>query len=287
MGMRVLSRLKNYLEVTKPRESVLLVFIGVYAALIASGEAIPGGEFLVITVAILAAAAGANGLTNYLDRDFDARMARTKNRVLPSGRIAPAWKALPWLFALVTCGLVLAWILNPYVFAADVLGTGAAVVWRKRWTCVFPQGMIASCAPVLMGWLAVSPVLSPTLLWLCLLICIWLPIHLWSVMLTHRADYQRAGITFYPMSRSPEAVTRVLAALSLGLYLFSLALSFIAGLGWLYLVFANLLGLTLVYAGVRLLWTGAGPASWRLYRLSAFPYLGLLFLGISLDVLLI
>ena len=56
---------------------------------------------------------------------------------------------------LTAAGLVMAWYLHPYAFLADLVGTAAAVIYRKKVTCVFPQGMIASCAPVLMGWFAV------------------------------------------------------------------------------------------------------------------------------------
>jgi protoheme IX farnesyltransferase len=285
--MRVLSRVYAYLEVTKPRESVLLAFIGVCAAVIAAGGLIPVGRFWFITGAILIASAGANGLTNYLDRDLDARMPRTQHRALASRRIDPPYKVLPLLIVLVVGGLILAWQLHPYAFIADVVGTVAAVVWRKRWTCVFPQGMIASCAPVLMGWFAVSPVFSWPMLWLCVLISIWLPIHLWSVMVTHREDYIRAGITFFPMSRPAASVVRLLVVLSLALYFSSLAFYFIADFHWLYLVFANLLGAAVIFTSLRLLFGGTRRTSWRLYRLSAFPYLGLLFLAMILDVVLL
>jgi len=285
--MKVIPRFYAYLEVTKPRESVLLAFIGVSAAVIAAGGMIPAGRFSFIAGAILIASAGANGLTNYLDRDIDARMSRTQDRVLASRRIDPAHKVLPLLLGLVIIGLVLAWQLHPFALIADAVGTISAVAWRKRWTCVFPQGMIASCAPVLMGWFAVSTVFSWPMLWLCILISIWLPIHLWSVMVTHREDYIGAGITFFPMSRPAANVVRLLVALSLALFGGSLGLYFIADFHWLYLVIANLLGGALIFTSLRLLFGGTRRVSWRLYRLSAFPYLGLLFLAMMLDIVLL
>ena len=143
----------------KPRQSSLLTFIGVCAAIIA-GDGHLSLNLLLIALTILLASAGANGLTNYLDRDVDARMQRTKNRALPSKRIEPPEKVLPLTVGLVIIGLVLAFKLHPLCFLSDLIGTIAAVVWRKRWTCVFPQGMIAGCAPVLMGWFAIEPAFS-------------------------------------------------------------------------------------------------------------------------------
>ncbi len=150
-------RIKDYLEVTKPRETGLLVFIGVITAVVASFGSISLGRFFFTLAAILVASAGANGLTNYLDREIDARMERTRHRALPSKRIYPPERALFFTAGLTVIGLVMAWYLHPYAFLADSVGTAAAIIYRKKVTCVFPQGMIASCAPVLMGWFAVRP----------------------------------------------------------------------------------------------------------------------------------
>lgn len=288
MTSRAIShRVASYTGVLKPRETSLLTFIGISAAIIANDGHFLWGKLLLLTVTLLLASAGANGLTNYLDRNLDAKMERTKGRSLPSGRIHPPEKVLPLLLTLVVIGLVLSWTLHPYVFAADLIGTVAAVVWRKRWTCVFPQGIIASCAPVLMGWLAIEPVFSWELFRLCLLVSIWLPIHLWSVMLSQREDFRRAGITYFPMSRESGQVIRLLVVLGLALYIASLMLYFTGDFSWLYLVLANLMGGAVLYTSLRLAFTGASQDSWRLYKLSSFPYLGIIFLGMMLDVWLI
>lgn len=233
------------------------------------------------------ASTGANGLTNYLDRDVDARMQRTKNRALPSGRIYPPEKVLPLTIGLVIVGLALAWQLHPLVFVADLVGTTAALVWRKRATCVFPQGMLAGCAPVFMGWFAIKPTLGWEILLLCLLVAVWLPLHVWSVMVANRNDYLKAGLGYFPMNIGVKEAVKVLLVFSLMLYAASIALYFVGGFGWLYLVLANLLGIMMVYAGSQVVISGISQSTWRLYKLSAFPYLGLIFLTMSLDIWLI
>jgi len=235
----------------------------------------------------LLASAGANGLTNYLDRDVDARMERTQNRALPSKRIEPPEKVLPLTIGLVIIGLALAWQLHPLCFLFDIIGTTAAVVWRKRATCVFPQGMIAGCAPVLMGWFAITPAFSWEILLLCLLIAVWLPLHVWSVMIANRQDYLRAGLSYFPMSREVGEAVKVLLVFSLVLYAASITLYFVGSFAWLYLILANLLGIIMVYAGSRLVVSSASRDAWRLYKLSAFPYLGLIFLTMCLDIWLV
>lgn len=282
-----LGRVKNYIEVLKPRESGLLTFIGVSAAIIAGSGQPPLEQLLLAGVAILLASAGANGLTNYLDRDFDARMRRTRHRALPSGRIHPPQKVLPLLVGLIIIGLALAWRLHPFAFAAGLIGTIAAATWRKKITCVFPQGVIAGCAPVLIGWFAIRPTFGWEILLLCLLIAAWLPLHVWSIMVSNRDDYLGAGLDFFPMNVAAKKAVLVLLLFSLVLYVVSVALYFAGGFGLLYLVLANLLGIMMLYASWRLLTTNASQDAWRLYKLSSFPYLGLLFLTMCLDIWLL
>ncbi|MFC2004041.1 protoheme IX farnesyltransferase [Chloroflexota bacterium] len=270
----------------KPRASILLTFIGVCAAIIA-GDGYLSLKLLLIALTIFLASAGANGLTNYLDCGIDARMLRTKNRALPSKRIYPPERVLPLNVSLVIIGLGLAWYLHPFCFIADMVGTIAALIGRKRVTCVFPQGMIASCAPVLMGWFAIKPTFSWETLLLCVLIAVWLPLHVWSVMIANRKDYISAGLTYFPMSWEVKDAVKVLLVFSLMLGAASITLYFIGSFTLLYLVVASLLGIVMIYAGSRLVISSSSHNAWRLYKLSAFPYLGLIFLAMCLDIWLL
>jgi len=281
-----ISAVRNYIEVLKPLPTLLLAFIGVATGFVA-GDGTLSLKLAQVFVAILLAAAGANGLTNYLDRDIDARMLRTKDRALPSKRIYPPEKALPLIIVLIILGLALAWFLHPFAFLADVGGTLAAATWRKKVTCVYPQGVIASCAPVLMGWFAIRLSVSWALLWLCLLIAAWLPLHVWSVIVSHRDDYLNAGLTYFPISYKVRKSVRVLLVFSIALLAVAVALYFAGNFGWLYLVTATIMGIIMVYAAGRLVASGADRDSWRLYRLSAFPYLGIIFLAMCLDIWLL
>lgn len=281
-----ISQVKNYIEVLKPLPSILLTYIGVCAALIA-GEGQLSPKLFLVLVAILLTAAGANGLTNYFDRDVDARMQRTKNRALPAKRIYPPQKVLPLAVGLIIIGLVLAWQLHPFAFLAGLGGTLAAATWRKKITCVYPQGVLASCAPILMGWFAVRPVPSWEILLLCILIVVWLPLHVWSLIITNREDYLQAGLSYFPISCEVKNSVKVLLVFSLMLYAASIALYFVGSFAWLYLALANLLGIMMVYASFRLVISGAAKDAWRLYKLSAFPYLGIIFFIMCLDIWLL
>lgn len=282
-----LETVRNYIEVLKPRASSLLTFTGVSAAIIAGDGHPPLDSLLLTLIAILLASTGANGLTNYLDRDIDARMQRTRHRALPAKRIDPPEKVLPLTIGLVLIGLALAWQLHPFSFLFGVIGTLAAVLWRKRATCVFPQGMLAGCAPVLMGWFAIRPTFSWELLLLCALIAIWLPLHVWSVMIAHREDYIGAGLTYFPMSREAREAVKLLLVFSLLLGTTAITLYFVGGFTRLYLIVASLLSIIMIYASSQLVISRASRDAWRLYKLSSFPYLGLIFLAMSLDIWLL
>ena len=264
----------------------MLTLIGVCAAIIAGAGDLPL-KLLLIALTIFIASAGANGLTNYLDCGIDAKMRRPSHRALPSKRIYPREKVLPLTIGLVIIGLALAWYLHPFSFIADIVGVIAAVTGRKRATCIFPQGMIASCAPVLMGWFAIKPVFGWEILLLCTLVAVWLPLHVWSLMIANCDDYRNAGLHFFPMSWEVKDAVKVLLIFSLVLYAASVALYFMGGFAWLYLAVAILLGILMVYASARLVISSTSQDAWKLYKLSSFPYLGLIFLIMCLDLWLL
>jgi len=214
-------------------------------------------------------------------------MNRTKHRALPSKRIFPPGKVLPLTITLSVAGLALSWILHPYCFIADALGTAIALLWRKRVTCVFPQGMIASCAPVLIGWFAVTQIINPVIVLLCVLIGFWLPLHVWSVMIANREDYINAGLKFFPFNRQVSTVVRVLLLFSIVLGITAITLYFFGGFSLLYLITAVVLSVLIIYSCFRLLISGFSGDAWKLYKLSSIPYLGLLFLAMCLDIWLL
>ncbi len=272
----------NYIDVLKPRETALLTFIALCAAVVGAEGHPEAWPFVGVFVAVLLGSGGCNGLTNYLDRNVDAIMTRTCRRAIPSQRIHPPEKVLPFATALVVIALILAYFLHPLCFAFGLAGTVASLVWRKRAMCVI-QGTIAGCAPVLIGYLAINPRFEWTILFMCLLIAVWIPLHVWSVMIARREDYVRARIAYFPLTMKPANALKLLSLLSIILYAASLALWHAADFGWLFFAIANIMGAAMVWASIHLLRHGESKDSWRLYKLSSFPYLGLIFLAMCLN----
>jgi protoheme IX farnesyltransferase len=278
----------DYISVLKPKETSLLVFIGACAALVAASitqAAFPLYTFILTVVAITLGSAGANGLTNYLDRDVDARMKRTCSRALPSGRINPPGKALPLIIGCIVGGLVLAWLLSPVCFVIGLVGILVSGIWRKTATCTY-FGIIAGSAPVLIGWYAVSGQVSIDVLpvlFFCL-IAAWTPLHVWTLMLANREDYEQAGIRYFPLTWKAGNVIRILAILSFLLALISILIYVLSGkFHWLYLATCSVLGVLMIAASLRLLFSPTSKNSWAVYKYTAFPYLGIIFTAMVVD----
>ncbi len=280
--------LSDYINVLKPRETSLLVFIGACSAIVAAaavGGPFPVATFILTVVAITCGSAGANGLTNYLDRDVDAMMARTCIRALPSGRIKPPWKVLPMIAVLILAGLALAWILSPVCFFIGLIGMLASGILRKTVSCTY-FGIIAGSSPVLIGWYAVTqqPVITAMPVLFFCLIAAWTPLHVWTLMLANRSDYEGAGLHYFPLSWPDRRVIILLAVLSLALSAAGILIYFLSGfLHWLYLSVAVLMSLLMVFASARLLVKPNSRNAWMVYKLSAFPYLGIIFLVMVID----
>jgi heme O synthase-like polyprenyltransferase len=106
-------------------------------------------------------------------------------------------------------------------------------------------------------------------------------------MIANREDYIGAGLTFFPMSREPSEAVKVLLAFSVALCAAAIAFYFVGGFALLYLVVASLLSIIMIYATSRLVISSASEDAWKLYKLSAFPYLGLIFIAMCLDIWLL
>ena len=106
-------------------------------------------------------------------------------------------------------------------------------------------------------------------------------------MIASREDYLKAGQNYFPLNWEVREPVKVLLALSLVLYAALIALYFVGGFDWLYLILANLLGILMLFASARPVVSSSSRNAWRLYKLTAFPYLGLIFLVMVLDIWLL
>jgi len=274
-----------YIQVLKPSETALLTFYGTATAVVAGGGRADPKVLLLVFIALLIGSAGVNGITNYLDRDFDARMERTRNRPLPAGRISPPEKALPWIISLIVAGLALSWFLDPLCPVFGLVGLVAAITARKT-AITHWMGIISSVIPGLIAWQAVRHGLDLSIAFICLIIAFWVPMHVWSLMLAYRDDYWQAGYTYFPLTVSERTAESVLLLFAVLLSSATLALYSIGKFTFIYLAGAIVLSAVVIVANINLLIRGTGKNAWRVYKLSAYPFLGMIFLLMMVDRLI-
>ncbi len=282
--------LRAWLELTKPRIVLLVLFTGLPAALLAARGMPSARVFWGAGIGIALSAASAAAFNHYFDRDLDALMVRTRMRPLPSGRLAPAAAAslglvlawLAWTVLAVACNPFAALLAMANIFYYAVVYT----VWLKRRTPlnIVIGGGAGASAPVI-AWAAVTGHIGVPALLIAGIVFLWTPPHFWSLSLYRREDYARAGIPMLPVTHGEEATRRQILAYAIVLVGLTLVVGAFAGLGPLYAVSAAALGAGFVAGAVRLRRRRDAASASGLFRYS-IAYLFLLFLVMTVDAAL-
>lgn len=208
-------RLVDYLQLTKPRLSSL-VLVTVAVAYFVGSPVVPElGSLAAVLPGMALVVGGGNALNQYLEREYDARMPRTRGRPLPSGRLAPG-AALG--FGAATAGLGIAWLcllVNPL---SGALAAFAAVVYvlvytpLKRHTplCTL-VGAVPGAIPPLVGWAAARGGLDAGGWSLFAILFLWQVPHFMAISRLYREEYERAGYAMLsvvdPSGKSPALVS--------------------------------------------------------------------------------
>ena len=199
------ARWHDFLELTKPKVSLLIVFTAIVGMVLASPGMVPLRALIFGTIGIALASGSAAAFNHVLDRRIDERMARTRRRPLPTGHLS---KSDALIFASLL-GLASMLVLWPTVGQLTAILTffsliGYAVVytlWLKRAT---PQNIViggaAGAAPPVLGWAAVTNTIDPHALLLFLIIFTWTPPHFWALAIARRDDYAKVGIPMMPVT---------------------------------------------------------------------------------------
>jgi heme o synthase len=283
------STLRNYAELTKPRLLPLVLMTGLPALYMATGGPPAPAYAALVMLGIALAAASANTLNAYIERDKDALMARTKDRPLPAGRIAPA--------AALRFGLVLgagSTLLLYAVSGPAAAGLGVAsiafyvfvyTIWvkpRTAWNAVI--GGAAGAAAPLIADAAVNGSVGPVGLALFAIVFFWQPPHVWAIALYRKADYEAAGIPTPPSTIGDEATRWRMLWYTLGLVPVTLAPVALGLLGEIYLAVALGMNAWFVASVVRLLRERSDEAARRTFRVS-LAYLFSLFVAMNVELL--
>jgi len=235
------SAIRQFAELFKLRIGAVISFTALAGVAVTPG-ALAGWKITVLGLAVLVASASAGAFNQYVERDIDARMQRTRRRPFVTGTLQPG---LFWL------GVIVAMLSAAVVAAAAALNTRAAfyvflgafvyavvyTVWLKRrtWLNIIVGGLAGSFA-VLAGAAAVSPDLDPRALILAI---------------ACKGDYDAAGVPMLPVVVGEAKAARIICAGTSLLVAASLAPMWY-GMGWVYLVGAVAGGSIFLVKSIRL-----------------------------------
>jgi protoheme IX farnesyltransferase len=241
------SRVRDYVDLLKPRVMSLVVFTGLVGVLIAPGHAHPFAAALaVLAIALGSGAAGA--INMWYERDLDALMTRTANRPLPAGRVAPddalGLGVLLSIFSILLMAVATNYVAAALLAAAILFYVFVYTIWLKRRT---PQNIViggaAGAFPPVIGWAAVTGSVDLMPLLLFAIVFFWTPPHFWSLALFANSDYQRAGVPMLPVVAGAKETRKQIVIYTLLLVPLSLAPWLLGFSGLVYGLSAAALGL--------------------------------------------
>ena len=242
------SLLTDFVEICKPRIA-LLVLVTTFSGMWLASAAALSFELVFLTLLGTGLASAASGaFNNYVDREVDKLMARTRMRALPSSRLHPQqalWLGVMlslWSFA------ILFYLVNPLtailVQATTFFYVVVYTMWLKRSSPLCTEiGGIAGAMPPVIGWAAVNNEIAWPALVMFLIMFIWQPPHFWALALLRKEEYRSANLPMLPVV-SGDRTTKVRMLLyTIALLPASLAMYALDLVGMTYLVLATALGI--------------------------------------------
>ncbi len=280
------SRLTDYWELTKPRLTFLVLITTLVGFCMGSSASLDWILLFHAMIGTALVAGGAAVLNQFLERDLDARMDRTEDRPIPSGRL-PAGDALLFGAVLSVAGLlylVVAVNLLTSFLAAITLGMYLFVYTplKKKTPLCTTVGAFPGATPPLIGWAAVSGTLDAEAWILFAILFFWQMPHFYALAQMYRDDYARAGLPILTVV-DPDGFRTGMQIVSHTLLLLpaSLAPAFFGMTGMLYFWVALFLSLGFLGFGLHAAFSRTVAGSRRLFLASIFYLPSLLMLMVA------
>ncbi len=281
--------MNRFLELTKPRIT-LYILMSTAIGFMCGAHLRPAWTWMQLAHALVGTALIASGtaaLNQWYEHEFDAMMARTKRRPIPSGRVT-ARAALIFGMSLAVAGFAELWLGVNLLTALLGLFTLASYLFvytpLKRVSPVSTTiGAIPGAMPPLIGYAAACGRLNFEAGILYAILFLWQFPHFYAIAWMYREDYARAGIRMLPVVEpNMDSTARRIVWFSLALVPMSLAPKFFSMAGNVYLFGACLLGTMVLYAGFRAA-SGRTLTQARHVLLASVVYLPLLYGLLVLD----
>jgi protoheme IX farnesyltransferase len=254
------SLLHDYAELTKMRVTTLIVMTAWCGYFFAAHQANVSWISFRLLHALLGVglvSSGTAALNEVMEFDIDAHMRRTAARPIPAGRMSLLHATLVGAAAAIGGSIYLAVFTNPLTglltFLTSVVYLGAYTPLKRiSPVCTF-VGAFPGAMPGVLGWTAVRGRLEWGTLVLFAILFVWQFPHFFSIAWLYREDYAKGGVRMLPViEEDGRSTARRILGYSLALIPISLLPSFMGMAGRIYLVGAIVLGVGLLYFGVRL-----------------------------------
>jgi len=267
------SRLKTLAGLFKLRIVVLLLISALGGAILGAGGW-PGVQALVLLLITGGlSAAGASAVNQYLERERDVQMIRTRRRPLPSGAVKrPIWVLIVG-GGMVVFAVALSVVFNPALAISNALGAiiyiGVYTIWLKPRTILnIVIGGAAGSMAVISGGAAAHAWNEPGVLALSLLVFAWTPTHFWSLAMAYRKDYAQAGFPMLPVNVTMRQASWWVAVHTLATGFVAVTLGFHPTLGFIYLIPVLLITFQFLRLTFRLLRNPEGKVALSLFKFS-------------------
>jgi protoheme IX farnesyltransferase len=196
------ARFRDYLELTKPRLSLLSVLTAIVGYYSARPESNPL-KFVLLLVGTSLAAGGVAALNQWMESDTDAQMKRTAERPIPAGKVATGSAfVLGWLMCVAALFLLFAKVdrMAAFFTLATIVSYLGWYTPAKRWSMWSTEiGAIAGAFPPLIGWCAGEGKVS-ALGWILFgVLFFWQIPHFMAVAWTYRRDYSAVHFPMLPV----------------------------------------------------------------------------------------
>ncbi|MBK7974974.1 MAG: protoheme IX farnesyltransferase [Deltaproteobacteria bacterium] len=249
-------RAADFFELTKPRLVLLVLLTTLVGYYVALTGPVSWTALLAALTGTTLCAAGSQALNQFIERETDALMFRTRTRPLPEGRVHPH-EGLAFGVGLTVIGLAILW------FATNPLAVELAALTVVTYLFLYtplksrtPLATMAGCVPgalpPVIGWTAAGQSIGVGGAALFAILFFWQVPHSLAIAYLYRSDYQRAGHQLLPVVEPDGKSTgRQILVNSLALFVVSLAPAIIGLAGRWYFVATVVTGLPVVAAGLR------------------------------------
>jgi protoheme IX farnesyltransferase len=299
------SKLKDYLQLTKPSLSIMVVFSSVICYLLAPNVRFDWLNILILGFGGFFVTGSANAINQAVEKETDAQMKRTASRPVASGRMS---ETEAWTFAIVMGAAGLFLLLYFFNWQSSLLALISLFLyafiytpWKKKNAIAVLIGAVPGALPCLIGWVAGTAIIDPfgSFMvsgsgeahevqniggWILFgLQFLWQFPHFWAIAWVAHTDYSKAGFRLLPGESGPTKITALQTIIYSVLLVPVGFLPYITGMtGLTSLVIVLLANIFLIVQCVRL-YMDMEVKSARRVMFSSYIYLPVVFLALLAD----